>query len=340
MRSLKNAVAVCVIALFAGCDGGAGAGLDDETPPEIGSDIGAEVAVDVDADGDAEVSADADADADAGPLPRACNGHAALCDRAFSAVSFATSHNAMSSADDDWLFPNQGHDLSRQLDDGVRGFMLDTHDDKGVAMLCHGTCLAGSEPLDAGLARFTAFLDTHPDEVIAFIFEAYISADATVEAFETAGLIDRVHVQDPKAPWPTLAALLDAGTPLVVFTDNPDSGPAWYHRVWDHAFETDYANKTKADLDCRKGRGSADSPLFILNHFLTNPVALPELAEQINHNPFFMDKASECAARWERVPTFVTVDFYDIGDVFGVVDAFNGVAAAPGRRRPGAGPAR
>lgn len=334
LRTLKTAVAICTIALFSACAGGAGpdAGRDAgvevtaDASPEIGpdsEDASPEIGVDA-ADVAPEAGPDT-ADADAEPGPRACNGHPELCDRPFSQVSFATSHNAMSNADDDWLFPNQPHDLDRQLKDGLRAFMLDTHDDKGVAMLCHGTCLAGSEPLDAGLARFTAFLDAHPDEVIAFIFEAYISADATVEAFEAAGLIDRVHVQSPEAPWPTLRELLDAGTPLVVFTDKPDSGPAWYHDVWDHAFETAFSNKTKADIDCRKGRGDKEHPLFILNHFLTDPVALPELAEQINHDPFFIGKARECEAKWSRLPTFVTVDFYDIGDVFAVVDALNGL---------------
>ncbi len=319
--TLKTAVAICVIALCAGCDGGAGAAAERDAAVEVVADAEPEIGPDI-VDAEPEIGPDA---ADAEPAPRACNGHAELCDRPFSAVAFATAHNAMSNADDEWIFPNQPHDLSRQLADGVRGFMLDTHDDKGIAMLCHGTCLAGSEPLDAGLARFSAFLDTHPDEVLAFIFEAYISADATAEAFEAAGLVDRVHVQDPEQPWPTLRELLDAGTPLVVFTDKPDSGPAWYHDVWAHAFETDYANKTKAFLDCRRGRGSADNPLFILNHFLTDPVALPELAEQINYDPFFIDKARECGARWERLPNFVTVDFYDIGDVLAVVDALNGL---------------
>lgn len=58
----------------------------------------------------------------------ACNGHPELCDRPLNAVAFATAHNAMSAADiADWMFPNQERGLASQLDDGVRGFLIDIH---------------------------------------------------------------------------------------------------------------------------------------------------------------------------------------------------------------------
>jgi len=45
----------------------------------------------------------------------------------------------------------------------------------------------------------------------------------------------------------------------------------------------------------------------------------------VNHNPLFIDRALQCQAESGRLPNFVTVDYYDIGDVFSVVDKLNGL---------------
>jgi hypothetical protein len=57
-----------------------------------------------------------------------CNGSAKLCDRPLADVALPTAHNAMSAADvSGFLFPNQDHGIPQQLDDGVRGLLIDTH---------------------------------------------------------------------------------------------------------------------------------------------------------------------------------------------------------------------
>jgi hypothetical protein len=58
----------------------------------------------------------------------ACNGHPELCGKRLNEVAFATSHNSMSGGDlADWLFPNQDRGIPAQLEDGVRGFLVDIH---------------------------------------------------------------------------------------------------------------------------------------------------------------------------------------------------------------------
>lgn len=263
---------------------------------------------------------------DATPDAFACNGAAALCDRRYDEVVYATTHNAMSSAERRWGAPNQTHAVPRQLADGVRGLMLDTHlDDDGTPLLCHGFCSLGSQPLTDGLAEIGAFLDAHPGAVVTIIFESYVGPDATAAAFAAAGLAERAHHQPLDMPWPTLRALIDAGTPLVVFTDDGRAAGnhPWLHHVWSHAFETDFSNETPDDLDCDDNRGEPDRPLFILNHFLTAPIALPRLAEQVNGDA--EAHARECAALHGVMPQFVTVDFYEIGAVVEAVERLNGV---------------
>ncbi len=254
-----------------------------------------------------------------------CNGDAALCERRYDQVAYATTHNAMSNADEGWFVPNQQHGIARQLEDGIRGLMLDTHYDAGTAHLCHSLCGIGKEPLASGLQKIRRYLDLHPQEVVTIIFEAYISEADTEAAFAATGLLPYVHAQPVGTPWPTLRTLVDAGTRLVVFTDERGVLP-WHHYVWDYASETPYSFETPEQLSCVPNRGNPSHPLFILNHFLTQIVGNPAFAEQINHDPLFIDRALECQAARMRLPNFVTVDFYDIGDVFPVVDTLNGLA--------------
>jgi hypothetical protein len=58
----------------------------------------------------------------------ACNGYAELCDRQLNDVAFPAAHNAMSAAElPGWYTPNQRRGIPRQLKDGVRALLIDTH---------------------------------------------------------------------------------------------------------------------------------------------------------------------------------------------------------------------
>lgn len=62
------------------------------------------------------------------PHTNACNGASELCGRRLDEVVFPASHNAMSSADvPDWLFPQHEKGIAVQLEDGVRGLLIDVH---------------------------------------------------------------------------------------------------------------------------------------------------------------------------------------------------------------------
>ena len=64
----------------------------------------------------------------ASPSLDECNGSARLCDKPLADVVLPAAHNAMSGADiPEYLFASQDHRISRQLDDGVRGLLIDTH---------------------------------------------------------------------------------------------------------------------------------------------------------------------------------------------------------------------
>ncbi|HEY5949664.1 MAG TPA: hypothetical protein VIV40_29420 [Kofleriaceae bacterium] len=259
------------------------------------------------------------------PIPPECNGSIELCTRRYDEVAYATTHNSMSNAEDAWQSPNQNRTIAHQLDDGVRGLMLDVHEWGDGILLCHGFCPLGSLPLRDGLATIGRFLHSHRGEVVTIIFESYTTAANIATAFEAADADRYVYAHTPGTPWPTLRDLIDNDQRLIVFTDREGGAFDWYMDVWQQAFETPFAAATTADLTCDLGRGNGGNPLFIFNHFLSDPLALPDQAPTMNADPFLLDRARSCEQTRGHLPTFVTVDFYDVGDVFETVRSLNGL---------------
>jgi hypothetical protein len=257
-----------------------------------------------------------------------CNGSEDLCDRPYDRIAFATTHNAMSNADDNWVNPNQQHGIERQLGDGVRGLMLDLHYWEGQVMLCHGVCalgttLIGMKPLGTALEEIGRFLNANPNEVLTILFESYVEAVDVEAAIEQAGLVGRVYSHHRGKPWPTLRKLLSAGKRLVVFTDDAAGAPGWYHPVWDYCWETSYDIQAVEQFSCAVNRGTRDNDLFILNHFISDPWASEDRAAEANAYDVLYPRAVQCFEESGSLPNFVTVDFYAVGDVLAVVEKLN-----------------
>lgn len=259
--------------------------------------------------------------------PARCNGSASRCGRRLDQVVFPTTHNAMATRAERFSAANQQRSMRRQMDDGVRGLMLDAHRWMGDVWLCHGACAVGARRLAEGLCDIGQFLDAHPEEVLVLILESYITGAELEGAMREAGLLDALHVQREGDPWPTLGAMIASGRRVVVLDDRADPSRPWDLPVWRFAQETPFSAERPTDLDCRMNRGASDNGLFILNHFLTAPIAFESLAEMVNHNPFLVDRARRCWRERGRVPNFVTVDFYEIGDLFAASEALDAEAA-------------
>jgi len=257
-----------------------------------------------------------------------CNGAQDLCDRRFDQIAFATTHNSMSNEDDNWLNPNHRHGIQKQMQDGVRAFMLDLHYWEDQVMMCHWICAMGStlfgmKPLETALAEMKQFLEENPGEVLVIIFESYVSASDVEAVFDAAGFSERVYSHSQGRPWPTLSRLIASGKRLVVFSDDESTTADWHHPVWDHCWETDYDIQGVEQFNCEVNRGSTDNDLFILNHFISNPHASEEWAAQANEFDVLYSRATGCFEDTGQLPNFITVDFYSIGDVMAVVEQLN-----------------
>lgn len=253
---------------------------------------------------------------------RSCNGDPSYCARPFDQVAVVGTHNSMSSAQDEWLGPNQNLNVLAQLALGVRALNLDVYEEDGELLTCHGYCSLGSRPLDASLSELRTWLDGHPDQVLSLTFESYITPAHMAASFEAAGLAHLSFEREPSDLWPTLDEMIEADTRLVVWTDSGGGDPAWYADINQHVWETNYAYKQVEDFDCSFRRGREDQSYVILAHFLTSPIASEELASQANADEVLRERVRGCEAV-DRRPNVVLVDFVDLGHVFEVVAEIN-----------------
>jgi hypothetical protein len=263
---------------------------------------------------------------DGSPSPEiACNGHAELCDRPFDEVAFPGAHNAMSNAEEGWQLPNQVYGITRQLEDGVRVLLLDTHEYHGTAWLCHEFCELGREPLVDALAKIRAFMDANPHEVLAFVVQNGISNQATEEAFVASGLVRYLYAHPAGAPWPTLREMIERDERLLVMAESSGPPPAWYHAAYELSWDTPYSFASEADFSCEVNRGRAENDLFQVNHWLSTPFSMPESGERVNVFDVLWARVDGCRRETGRLPNFVVVDYVHIGDLFAVVDRLNGL---------------
>ena len=280
-------------------------------------------------DGDADTITDSEIDNENEPIT--CNGFEQLCDRSYSDVVYATTHNSMSNKDAHWVSPNQIHGIPQQLQDGIRGFMLDTHYDEennNALSLCHGDCMFGKIDLVEALGYFKTFLDTNPNEVLTLITESYISADDTAGAFKDSGLDSYVFTPpEDMLHWPTLRQMIENHTNVVVFDHDGSDKYKWYLKQDKYCWETPWHNTSTDDFDCSVLRGNVDNDLLIINHFLYGAMDLAsaDLSKEANSNPLLINRRNKCKNETGQLPNFITVNHYSIGNIFDAVDTLNGV---------------
>src|SRR6185503_15298726 len=238
---------------------------------------------------------------------------------------FPTAHNAMSNADDGWIAPNQQHGMKRQLEDGIRGMLIDTYSYMGSTYLCHSSCLLGSKLLVDGLRDITTFLQGNPHEVLTLVIEDHISAAETETAFNASGLSDLVYVHPAGDPWPTLRTMITSGRRVLVGAESGAPPPAFYHHFYDLAWDTPYSFKSPSDFSCQQNRGSRQNALFLLNHWLENPLPDENLSRTANAHDTLLSRARQCQMESGKVPNFVAVSHYAVGDLFAVVRELNGL---------------
>ncbi|HMV68376.1 MAG TPA: hypothetical protein PKA64_16125 [Myxococcota bacterium] len=241
-------------------------------------------------------------------------------DRTLLEITLPATHNAMSNADDGWALPNQQHPIARQLDDGVRGMLIDTYAWQGEPYLCHGYCELGATPLAAALDDLRAFLEREPEEIVVLIIQDALSIAETQLAFDAAGLLGRALAPPATGePWPTIGEMIDADRRLVVTRESGGPGPAWFPPFYDVGFDTPYEFRSVDAFSCDVLRGSGDHDLFLVNHWVEDPFPSEANAAAANAADVLRARIDACEAERGHRVNLLAVDGYAVGDLLQVV---------------------
>tara|TARA_B110000444_G_scaffold223726_1_gene226485 strand:- start:86 stop:919 length:834 start_codon:yes stop_codon:yes gene_type:complete len=249
-----------------------------------------------------------------------CNGSNDLCNKRYNEVAYLTTHNAFNSKQDRYLFPNQKTNITEQLNNGVRGLMIDVYEDNESIVVYHAYKFLGSQPLSVYLNDIKYFLDNNPNEILTIILETYTSSNAIENEISKVGLLEYLHTQDVNSLWPKLQMMIDSNKRLVILSDKNDANEnqSWYHYMWDFAVENKYGQ-----INCEFNRGNPENSLFILNHFITSLTGNKDNANKVNSFKYFMNHITKCKDLKNKFPNFITVDFYEIGESLDVVSKLN-----------------
>lgn len=192
--------------------------------------------------------------------------------------------------------------------------------------LCHALCELGSTAWEPLMVQVRAWLDAHPREVVTMFVQDEVSPADTASVVEAAGLLPYVYTPSSGGAWPTLGSMIDSGHRLVFLMENHGGGTTypWMLDGFDQVQDTPYDFASPADFSCDLNRGSADLPLFLVNHWISDKSATVSSAAQVNALDVLLPRLRECEAERDRLPNYVAVDFYDQGDLFGAVDDLNG----------------
>nr|PNR49485.1 hypothetical protein PHYPA_011381 [Physcomitrium patens] len=238
-------------------------------------------------------------------------------------------------------FFNQEDSVLEQLNNGVRGLMLDMYDFRNDIWLCHsfrGVCydFTAFRPASKTLAEIKTFLDSNPTEVITIFIEDYVtSPNGLTSLFSKAGLM-KYWMPVAAMPsygrlWPTLQTMIQRNHRLLVFTQNSTKeateGVAFQ---WRYTTENQYGDDGMNNSSCLKRGGSPamsdmSRSLIVQNYFPSNPN--PINACKHNSDGLFKMLSTCYAASGNRWSNYIAVDFYKRstgGGAFRALDRLNG----------------
>ncbi|OAE33472.1 hypothetical protein AXG93_3822s1280 [Marchantia polymorpha subsp. ruderalis] len=248
----------------------------------------------------------------------------------FNKVAWLTTHNSFAIVGAPELtgpritFYNQEDSVTDQLNNGVRGLMLDMYDYKNDVWLCHsfdGECLdiTSFAPALDTVKEIMTFLVNNPSEIVTLFIEDYVSAvNGISNVFRAAGinqyLFPLASMPAPGADWPTVGTMIQNNWRLVVFTSKSSKqateGIAYQ---WNFVDENQYGDDGLVAGLCpnraeSQFMNSTRNSLILQNYFHTNPVQDTTCRD---NSQALYDELTACyTASANRWANFLSVDFY------------------------------
>ncbi|CAN5225971.1 hypothetical protein BH09BAC1_BH09BAC1_05810 [soil metagenome] len=262
-----------------------------------------------------------------------CNGDTLLCGKRYDELVYIMTHNSHAHSP---LFSqfaaNQDQTVTKQLQDGVRALNFKTYytndtscGPQGVYVY-HGFPSLGCVLFSSVLQEVKDFLVANPRDILTIHIEGSATVAQMNDVFVSLGLTGYFHQQTLGQPWPTLGEMITSGKRMVLFTDrNNNSDVPGFHHSWSFMVDNNYDAKSLSEFDCNWFRGDPNGGLYLFNHFITKLSPQRDSAAVINTYDKLMGRINECQAYHGRRPTFIHLDFYELGDAKRVVDELNGV---------------
>lgn len=300
---------------------------------------------------------------------RACNNSPLLCDRAYNNVTYLGAHDSMFVRNESNLYSLAGDQFFPspvQLDAGVRLLTGQVHTVTSLTgdqelHLCHTLCaLYDAGLFSSWLASVKAWLDNNPNDVVTILL---VNGDnvATPDyesIFDSVNMTDYVYApQDTTqatADWPTLNELIDMNKRLIAYFQPLLNSSSYLLDQFVFTFENQYDNTDPSQFSCDANRpdslkgdtaGALSSHrLPVMNHFLydsigTTGIEIPAVENvSMTNAPSgavgnLGDAADNCTKVYGKPPTYVIVDFVNVGPAIDTVDRLNGVGdSVVGRR--------
>lgn len=261
----------------------------------------------------------------------------------FDKLSWVTTHNSYEKI-------NQNlKEIPQQLNDGVRGFMLDLYykpqfSGANAIRVCHKELMCYGSFANQLKNEFLPFLQKNKNEVVTLFLETYITRAQLQTLFDSIPHVADVAF-DPAnfgpAAWPTRGQMVQKNNRLIIFTDNAGVAGTYtvngrpvkvlHDRQWlvqnrwdtlgpvasnilaahDFSCPTRWSDVPLATAEVSANTGKRWNRLFLMNQFHHVTSTISDSAAYDNNLTYLLRRADNCG----RQPNFIGVNNYRNGDL-------------------------
>ncbi|KAF8853050.1 hypothetical protein BDZ45DRAFT_546447, partial [Acephala macrosclerotiorum] len=289
----------------------------------------------------------------------ACNNSPDLCNRNYNNITHMGAHDAAFLRDSSTSYStsgNQYYNATLALSAGLRLLQAQVHNSSGTLELCHTTCtLLDAGSLEAWLSEIKTWMDANTNEVVTILLVNSDDEDASTfgSVFEASGISTYGYTptttSGPISTWPTLQTLITANTRLVTFIASItyDSTYSYLLPEFTYMFETAYGVTSLSGFNCTLNRPSTISSasvavssgyMGLINHFADTAeafgISIPDVTDiqttnsaSTNTTGTLGTQGAQCESEWGLKPTFMLVDFWNVGPSIETADNLNGITA-------------